>query len=101
MKMSITNYIQNLQEKKTQLVKIADKEILLVMLGSNIFAIDKYCTHEKESLEDGWIDDCCIECPKHGAKFDIKTGEPKTLPAVKPLKKYDIVEENGNYIIII
>lgn len=99
MNIEVHDYIKNLNENGKKILIIDDYKILLVNHNGKIYAIDATCTHEDESLEDGYIDDECIECPKHGAKFDLKTGEVRSLPAFKPLKTYEIVLENGKYFL--
>ena len=50
------------------------------------------CSHADESLSEGdlWIDECEIECPKHGSTFDLRTGEPQALPATEPVPVYEV-----------
>jgi len=43
------------------------------------------------SLSDGTLNGCLLECPMHGAEFDVRTGEAKSLPATKPLEVYKVV----------
>lgn len=61
----------------------------------NFFALADTCSHEMASLSEGEIDEGCIECPKHGARFDLATGMPKTLPATSPVPVYTTVVEDG------
>jgi 3-phenylpropionate/trans-cinnamate dioxygenase ferredoxin component len=51
-------------------------------------AIHNVCSHEEYELSEGWVDDCSIECALHGSTFDLNTGKPETLPAVKPVPVY-------------
>ena len=52
------------------------------------FVIDDLCTHGSASLADGFVEGCIVECPFHGGKFDMRTGEPVAFPCVLPLKVY-------------
>lgn len=63
-----------------------------------IHAIGDTCSHEESSLSEGFIDEeeCAVECPKHGAMFDIKTGKNMTLPATRPVPHYGVKIENGD-----
>lgn len=54
------------------------------------FAVDDICSHEEESLSEGWLDGACVECPAHNSIFDLRTGEPKTLPATEPIATYAV-----------
>ena len=58
-------------------------------------AIDNVCTHDGGVLGEGELDDCLVECPRHGARFDLLTGEVKALPAVFPVNAYPVRVVNG------
>ena len=75
--------------------------VALVRIGGDYFAIGDTCSHADYSLSDGEVDDfdCTLECPKHGSLFDLRTGEPLTLPATRPVAAYAVsVEEGGVYV---
>ena len=58
-------------------------------------AIDNVCTHDGGTLGEGELDDRCVECPRHGARFDLFSGEVKALPAVYPVNAYPAREVGG------
>ena len=58
-------------------------------------AIDNVCTHDGGVLGEGELDDCLVECPRHGARFELATGEVKALPAVFPVNAYPVRVVNG------
>ncbi|GAC1456823.1 MAG: non-heme iron oxygenase ferredoxin subunit [Candidatus Limnocylindrales bacterium] len=58
-------------------------------------AVDNVCTHDGGTLGEGEIDDRCVECPRHGAKFDLFTGEVKAMPAVFPVNAYPVRVRDG------
>jgi 3-phenylpropionate/trans-cinnamate dioxygenase ferredoxin subunit len=66
--------------------------IAIVRIGDDFYAIGDRCSHEDYSLAEGdvWEDECELECPKHGSTFDLRTGEPQTLPATKPVPVYEV-----------
>ena len=47
----------------------------------NYYALDDTCTHETASLAGGWVEDGCVECPLHGAKFCLGNGTVQSMPA--------------------
>lgn len=53
-------------------------------------AIDNVCTHDGGVLGEGELEDCAVECPRHGARFDLRTGEVLALPAVFPVNAYPV-----------
>ncbi len=60
------------------------------------FCTDGLCTHEQVHLADGLVMDYEIECPKHNATFDYRTGEAKRAPACVNLATYPVKIENGS-----
>lgn len=62
--------------------------IALCHAADGYFAIDDECTHDGGPLDQGLLDGHQIECPRHGARFDITTGKVVCLPAVRPIQSY-------------
>ena len=72
-------------------VDIEGKRIAVFNISGTYYAIDDECTHDLASLAEGGInDDCTVECPWHGAQFDLKTGKAMTLPAVEAVRTYKV-----------
>lgn len=65
-------------------------EVLLCRCGGELYAVEDVCTHDGAPLDQGQLEGCRIVCPRHGANFDVRTGEALTLPAVLPLPKYTV-----------
>jgi 3-phenylpropionate/trans-cinnamate dioxygenase ferredoxin component len=76
-------------------VDIAGKRLALCNTGDGIFAIDDVCTHDGGPLDQGTLDGKEIECPRHGARFDVTTGRALCLPAVRPVRTYPVRLEGG------
>ena len=58
-------------------------------------AIDNVCTHDGGVLGEGELDECQVECPRHGARFDLVTGQVTSLPAVFPVNAYPVRVVDG------
>ena len=58
--------------------------------GAEFYAIDNLCTHDNGPLGEGTLEGSQVECPRHGARFDVKTGAVKALPAVRPVRTYPV-----------
>lgn len=58
-------------------------------------AIDDLCSHAEASLAAGEVDEGCVVCPWHGAKFSLETGEALTAPATESVKAYGVIVESG------
>nr|BAC98958.1 ferredoxin [Xanthobacter polyaromaticivorans] len=69
--------------------------ILICNVDGQVYAVQDTCTHDTWSLCDGYLDGHIVECSLHMAKFDVRTGEVKALPACKALKIFPIKIENG------
>jgi len=63
--------------------------------GEGVFAIDNLCTHDEGPLGDGVLRGDRIECPRHGALFDVRSGAAKTLPAVRGVRAYPVEIVDG------
>jgi 3-phenylpropionate/trans-cinnamate dioxygenase ferredoxin subunit len=61
--------------------------------GENFYAIDNLCTHDGGPLGEGRLANGTVECPRHGARFDLKTGAVRALPAVRPVRTYPVTVE--------
>jgi 3-phenylpropionate/trans-cinnamate dioxygenase ferredoxin component len=73
-------------------------EILICNLGGTFYAIEDVCTHDGGQLDQGRLEGERVTCPRHGATFDVRTGEA-TLPAVLPVMTFPVREENGELIV--
>lgn len=54
------------------------------------YAIHDTCTHARASLSEGWVFGDLVACPLHGARFNVKTGAAVTLPATKPVERFEV-----------
>jgi 3-phenylpropionate/trans-cinnamate dioxygenase ferredoxin subunit len=73
-------------------VEVDGEEIAVVNAGGHFYAVSDVCSHEYYHLSEGEVepDELTIECPKHGSSFSLLTGEPRSLPAVLPVKVYGV-----------
>ena len=74
-----------------------DRAVLLLRVGEEFFAVEDVCSHDGQPLTDGPLEGTAIECPRHGARFDVRTGRPLCMPAVEPIATYE-VKVTGNDI---
>lgn len=71
-------------------VEVDDQPIVILNVSDKLYAIGDVCTHDDGPLGDGQIDGCEIICPRHGARFDLRTGKATRLPAVQPTPWYPV-----------
>ena len=65
----------------------------------SIHVIDDTCSHAEVSLAEGEVEDCSIECWLHGSRFDLRTGEPLALPAIRPVPVYSVTVEGDDVLV--
>ena len=73
--------------------------VLVVRCGETVYAVDDVCTHDGQRLEGAAVESCQIICPRHGARFCLRTGEALTPPAYEPLRTYAARIEAGRILI--
>jgi 3-phenylpropionate/trans-cinnamate dioxygenase ferredoxin component len=76
-------------------VEIEGKSIVIFNIADQFFAIADVCTHDDGPLGDGDLEGYNIVCPRHGAEFDVRTGEVKSMPAVVDVPAYPVKVEDG------
>jgi 3-phenylpropionate/trans-cinnamate dioxygenase ferredoxin subunit len=86
---------EGLAEGKTLSVAIGRRMIAVVRAEGRIFAIEDVCTHDGAPLTGGEIEGTEIVCPRHGARFCLKTGEALTAPAYEPVRVFETKVEDG------
>jgi 3-phenylpropionate/trans-cinnamate dioxygenase ferredoxin component len=80
-----------------RLVEWEDLEIGVFNCAGELLAIEDRCSHDDGNLVEGELDEdeCTIECPRHGSKFDLRTGKPVNLPAYVPVDTFAVSVEDG------
>ena len=78
-------------------VEIEDVPVAIFNVEGELHCVDDACTHQEASLSEGDLDleRCAIECPLHGSAFDLRTGDPITLPAVEPVRVHRVEVADG------
>ena len=77
-------------------VEAQGKRLLICHTPEGFYAIDDTCTHDDGPLADGWLDGTAIECPRHGARFDVRTGKVLCFPAALGIQSYPIQMEGND-----
>ncbi len=81
-------------------VSVEQKEIVVVNIDGNFFAMDDTCTHAGASLSNGKLDGSIVTCDWHGAQFDCKTGKLEKFPAkINDLKSYQVIIESDDVFV--
>ena len=83
----------------TKRVVVAGSELLLCNVDGKLYAIEDVCTHDGGPLDQGQLEGETVVCPRHGATFDVRTGDALTLPAVVPLMTYPVSIEGDDVFV--
>jgi 3-phenylpropionate/trans-cinnamate dioxygenase ferredoxin component len=91
----------DLERSTTRRFDVGPHRIALVRIEDDFYAIGDTCSHEDYSLSEGIVfdEECELECWKHGSTFDLRTGEPRSLPATKPVPVYTIKLEGDDVMV--
>ena len=93
--------LEELQDGIARRVEDGARAICVVRCGARVYAIDDLCSHEDYSLAEGAVDldECAIECFKHGSLFSLESGEPLTFPATQPVEVYPVTVHAGEVVL--
>jgi 3-phenylpropionate/trans-cinnamate dioxygenase ferredoxin subunit len=95
--------VDEMQSGTARRFDVDGHRIALVRIGDDFYAIGDQCSHENYSLAEGDVfeEEREIECWKHGSTFDLRTGEPQSLPAIKPVPVYEVQVDDGEVKVVV
>jgi 3-phenylpropionate/trans-cinnamate dioxygenase ferredoxin subunit len=91
--------ISELPDPGKMVVEVEDRLVALFHVSGTFWAIDDVCTHDGGPLAEGKLEDHTIACPRHGAKFDIRTGKALTMPATRDTVAHEVKVEGDEVLI--
>jgi 3-phenylpropionate/trans-cinnamate dioxygenase ferredoxin subunit len=77
-------------------VPAGSEQLVLANLDGNVYALVDRCSHEEYPLSDGDLEDTDLVCMYHGARFDVRTGKNKALPAIRPVRSFPVEIREGD-----
>ncbi len=84
---------------RKKIVEVDGVEIVIVNLDGAFYALEDVCTHDGGPLGEGTLEGCQLICPRHGARFDVRTGAALTMPAVEPAPTYEVQVEGDDIFV--
>jgi 3-phenylpropionate/trans-cinnamate dioxygenase ferredoxin subunit len=95
--------LDDLVDGEARRFDLGDVVIAVVRIGDQVYAIGDRCSHADVSLSGGIVDEraCTLECPKHGSEFDLRTGAPQSLPALRPVPTYEVRVTDGQVVVAV
>jgi len=91
--------LSDIPEEGAIRVELEGTPICLARSGGEVFAISDLCSHADVSLAEGDIEDGEVECWLHGSRFNLRTGQPSGLPAIKPVATYPVTVEGDDVLV--
>jgi 3-phenylpropionate/trans-cinnamate dioxygenase ferredoxin subunit len=93
----------DLEPSTARRFEVGRHRIALVRVDDEFYALDDTCSHEDYSLSEGEVygEECELECWKHGSVFDLRTGEPRSLPATKPVAVYRVEVHDDDVMVVV
>lgn len=91
--------VSELPDPGKMVVEVEDRLVALFHVSGTFWAIDDVCTHDGGPLADGTLTDHIIACPRHGAKFDIRTGKVLTMPATRDTVAHEVKVEGDDVLV--
>ena len=73
--------------------------VVVVRCARGVYAVEDRCTHDGESFSGAQVESCELICPRHGARFDLRTGEALTPPAYEPVRTFAVREADGRILV--
>jgi 3-phenylpropionate/trans-cinnamate dioxygenase ferredoxin subunit len=86
----------DIPEGEVRVVVANGRRVALCRVEGRLYAVEDVCTHDDGPLGEGRLHGCAIECPRHGARFDVRTGEVLRMPAAYPVRTFPVRIEGGD-----
>jgi nitrite reductase/ring-hydroxylating ferredoxin subunit len=80
-------------------VFLGETRILLANVDGRLYATSDVCSHAFAYLSEGFLDGAVVECPLHGAQFDVTKGKVLSAPADRDIKTYKVTVVNGRVFV--
>src|SRR5690349_1326092 len=93
--------VNDVPENEVRAFEYAGRRIALYHCGDSFYATTDICSHAYAELSEGYFDtdDCTIECPLHGSRFDVRSGAVLTLPAYESIESYQVRVEGQDVFV--
>ena len=87
--------VDELDNGQHRVIDIDDTEVVIFKVDDDFFAMENICSHDGGEIASGDVENGEIICPRHGARFCIKTGDVKCPPAYEGVESYSVRIENN------
>ena len=91
--------IEELANGERLFIEVDGIPVAVFNIAGKYFAIEDVCSHDQGSVAEGELVDHSIECPRHGARFDLENGKALTMPAVVDIASFPVRVEGQNILV--
>jgi len=85
-----TAKVSDIAPGRVKVVKVGDEDVALCNVDGQIYAVANVCTHDDGPLSEGYLLGDEIECPRHGARFNVRSGSVRSLPAIISIPTFEV-----------
>jgi nitrite reductase/ring-hydroxylating ferredoxin subunit len=90
---------KDIEPSSMKAVDVAGEKVCIINIEGNYYAIGNVCTHMGGPLNEGTLQGFEVECPWHGSKFDVRSGQPTKPPARQPVSSYEVKVQDNNILV--
>jgi 3-phenylpropionate/trans-cinnamate dioxygenase ferredoxin subunit len=91
--------LADLPEGEAKVFEVGEFRLAAARSGDTVFVVEDRCSHDDGALGEGVLRDNEIECPRHGARFDMATGNATRMPAVAPIESFSARIADGDVLV--
>lgn len=91
--------VSDIPPGQMRVIVVEGVRVAVCNVGGAFYAIEDVCTHDEGPLGEGKVVDGQVECPRHGGRFDVKTGQATRMPAVAPARTFPVRVEGGVLVV--
>ena len=91
--------VEDIAPGEKRIFEVDGALVVVINLDGQFYAIEDVCTHDGGPLGEGRLEGAQIICPRHGARFDVRTGDALTLPAFEPVPTFEVKVEGGDVLV--
>ncbi len=88
-----------LGEDEALAIRVGELQLALFRSAGAFHVTDNVCTHQYALLSEGYVEDGCVECPLHQARFDLRSGQALCAPASQPIRVYPVRVEGADVLV--
>lgn len=91
--------VEDFPEGQVRVVDADGDRVAIANVEGQLYAFEDRCSHDDGPLGEGELEGCEVECPRHGARFDVRTGAALCMPAVVRISTYPVHVADGGVVV--